>query len=35
MSYSLRIDSGDLVVGNNRALESVTGKEKLFQDLKL
>jgi hypothetical protein len=35
MSYSLRVEGGDLVVGNKRALEVVTGKEKLFQDLKL
>jgi hypothetical protein len=35
MSYSLRVEAGDLVVGNKRALQTVTGKEKLFQDLKL
>lgn len=35
MSYSLRVENGDLVVGSKRALEVVTGKEKLFQDLKL
>ena len=35
MSYSLRIESGDLMIGSNRALEVVTGKAKLFQDLKL
>jgi len=35
MSYSLRIDNGDLMIGGNRSLEVVTGKAKLFQDLKL
>ncbi len=35
MSYSLRIENGDLMIGSNRALEVVTGKAKLFQDLKL
>lgn len=35
MSYSLRIDNGDLMIGSSRALEVVTGKQKLFQDLKL
>ena len=35
MSYSLRMESGDLIIGSNRALEVVTGKQKLFQDLKL
>lgn len=35
MSYSLRIDAGDLSIGSSRSLEVVTGKQKLFQDLKL
>lgn len=35
MSYSLRIENGDLMIGNNRSLEVVTGKAKLFQDLAL
>jgi len=33
MSYSLRIENGDLLIGSNRSLEVVTGKQKLFQDL--
>lgn len=35
MSYSLRVEGGDIVVGSSRSLEVVTGKQKLFQDLKL
>ena len=35
MSYSLRIEDGDLMIGGNRALEVVTGKANLFQDLTL
>ena len=35
MSYSLRIEGGDLAIGNKRAFEVVSGKDKLFQDLKL
>lgn len=35
MSKSLRIEHGDLVVGSGRAFDTVAGKEKLFQDLKL
>lgn len=35
MSKSLAFDQGDLVLGAGRSFETVTGKKKLFQDLKL
>lgn len=35
MSRSFLIDGGDLVVGGSRAFSTVTGRQKLFQDLKL
>lgn len=35
MSKSLAFDQGDLVLGAGRSFEAVTGKKKLFQDLKL
>jgi len=35
MSKSLAFRNGDLIIGPGRAFESVSGKEKLLQDLKL
>ncbi len=35
MSNSFRIIGGDLVVGARRSFDTVSGKDKLFQDLKL
>jgi len=35
MSKSLAFDQGDLVLGAGRSFETVSGKKKLFQDLKL
>ena len=35
MSKSLAVEQGDLVLGAGRSFEVVTGKQKLFQDLKL
>lgn len=35
MSKSLKLYNGDLSVGPGRSFELVTGKDKLFQDLKL
>lgn len=35
MSKSLKIDKGDLSIGAGRAFETVSGSEKLGQDLKL
>lgn len=35
MSISLRIEGGDLVVGNGRSYSTVSGSDKLAQDLRL
>lgn len=35
MSKTMQIVNGDLVVGAGRSFQQVTGKQKLFQDLKL
>ncbi len=35
MSKSFQLVNGDLVVGAGRAFQQVTGKQKLFQDLRL
>lgn len=35
MSYSLKIEAGDLVIGAGRAIDTVIGSAKLAQDLQL